>query len=118
MAADTAKEHFKVGRSYRLHELSLKPGGTTISVHYTNGYVLDYDNVKYPDSYAQKIVLNHSNGVNRQTGDTLQKITVGERMLWEYPSLKGSDTVTEANVNTKQSVEQQQEIAEYLKSKY
>ena len=50
---------FKVEDKYRKNELSLTPGGSTVSVRYRNGKVFNYDKIKYPWSYIRTIKTTH-----------------------------------------------------------
>jgi len=46
----------KVGDEFRTNPLSNKPGGSTVRVTFKNGSVRDYDKVKHPDSFINKIL--------------------------------------------------------------
>jgi len=49
---------FKVGTDYRTNELSFHKGGVTVLVKQTNGQVLEYDNIKNPRAYINKVSRN------------------------------------------------------------
>ena len=46
----------KVGDEFRTNPLSNVPGGSTVRVTFKNGSVRDYDKVKYPQSFINKIL--------------------------------------------------------------
>ena len=52
---------FKVADRFRKNKLSLKPGGVTVVVEYTDGRRLSYDRIKYPESYIRKLKHNKTN---------------------------------------------------------
>ena len=45
---------FKVGDKYRKNTLANVPGGVTVVVQLEDGKRLEYDRVKYPNSYIRK----------------------------------------------------------------
>lgn len=45
----------RVGDEYRTNPLSLKPGGSIVTVVFSNGRMLDYDKVKSPKKYVGSI---------------------------------------------------------------
>ena len=45
-----------VGDRFRTNELSLKPGGHTVTVVYSNGPNRVYQNIKNPELYVRSIV--------------------------------------------------------------
>jgi hypothetical protein len=47
----------KVGDEYRSSNLSHTPGGVTVVVKLTNGKILEYDKIKYPNRYIDKVIL-------------------------------------------------------------
>lgn len=49
------KSVFWVGRTYRTHPLSHKPGGSDVVVEYRDGTVLGYDWIKKPSYYVARI---------------------------------------------------------------
>ena len=51
----TISNSISVAKKYRTNPLSHKPGGDTIAVILKNGFKLIYDNIKYPDRYANAI---------------------------------------------------------------
>lgn len=51
----------KVGTEYRTNPLSYSAGGVTIVVERTDGKVLEYNDVKYPNKYIKKIKDNPQN---------------------------------------------------------
>jgi len=48
-------DYLKVGDKYRLNPLSLKPGGTTVTVYRNDGKILIYDKIKRPRRYIGKL---------------------------------------------------------------
>lgn len=49
------KQAFVVGDQFRTNELSLQPGGSTVTVVYTDGSNRIYPNVKNPRAYISAI---------------------------------------------------------------
>jgi hypothetical protein len=47
---------FRVGDQYRKNALSTKPGGVTVIVELNTGQILEYDNIKNPTSYINKVI--------------------------------------------------------------
>jgi hypothetical protein len=45
----------RVGDEFRTNPLSLKPGGSIVTVVFSNGKTLDYDKVKSPRRYVGSI---------------------------------------------------------------
>lgn len=45
----------RVGDQFRTNPLSLKPGGSIVTVVFSNGKMLDYDKVKSPKKYVASI---------------------------------------------------------------
>jgi hypothetical protein len=45
----------RVGDEYRTNNLSLKPGGSIVTVVFANGGTLEYDKVKSPKKYIAAI---------------------------------------------------------------
>jgi hypothetical protein len=45
----------RVGDEYRTNNLSLKPGGSIVTVVFANGGILEYDKVKSPKKYIAAI---------------------------------------------------------------
>lgn len=45
----------RVSDEFRINPLSLKPGGSIVTVFFSNGNILDYDKVKSPKKYVAKI---------------------------------------------------------------
>ncbi len=45
----------RVGDEYRTNPLSLRPGGSIVSVVFSNGRTLEYDKVKSPRKYVASI---------------------------------------------------------------
>ncbi len=45
----------RVGDEFRTNPLSLKPGGSIITVVFSDGRMLDYDKVKSPKKYVASI---------------------------------------------------------------
>ena len=49
------KNPIKVKKKYRTNPLSHTPGGVTVTVKLKDGTSLQYDNVKYPNGYINKL---------------------------------------------------------------
>ena len=49
------KKPFHVGDKWRTNNLSTTPGGKTVFVEYTNGFIKEYDKIKYPSKFIDKI---------------------------------------------------------------
>jgi hypothetical protein len=47
---------FRVGDQYRKNPLSAKPGGVTVIVELNTGQILEYDNIKNPTAYINKVI--------------------------------------------------------------
>jgi hypothetical protein len=45
----------RVADEFRINPLSLRPGGSIVSVVFSNGRMLDYDKVKSPQRYVASI---------------------------------------------------------------
>lgn len=45
----------RVGDEYRVNPLSLEPGGSVVTVVFSNGRMLDYDKIKSPKKYVASI---------------------------------------------------------------
>lgn len=45
----------RVGDEYRVNPLSLEPGGSIVTVVFSNGRMLDYDKIKSPKRYVASI---------------------------------------------------------------
>lgn len=45
----------RVGDEYRVNPLSLEPGGSVVTVVFSNGRMLDYDKIKSPKRYVASI---------------------------------------------------------------
>jgi hypothetical protein len=56
----------------RTNDLSLQPGGSTVSVTYNNGTVVHYDKIKHVGKYVDKI---------KGKADVV-KITMGDKILY------------------------------------
>ena len=47
--------NIKVTQEFRKNALSLKPGGSTVTVMYDNNIELEYNNIKNPQAYINTI---------------------------------------------------------------
>lgn len=47
--------NIKVNQEFRKNALSLKPGGSTVTVVYDNNIELEYNNIKNPQAYINTI---------------------------------------------------------------
>jgi hypothetical protein len=66
----------KVGDEFRTNDLSLIPGGKTVTVIYQNGKKLIYDKVKSPGKYIKSIANKESlNG-------SIAQILVNGKQVW------------------------------------
>lgn len=45
----------RVSDEYRVNHLSLKPGGSVVTVVFADGSTLEYDKIKYPRKYVSRI---------------------------------------------------------------
>ena len=63
-----------VGDKHRTNNMSLQEGGSTVEVHYKNGFIKVYTNVKYPNAYIKRILekTNHSTLSSIKTIDTVK----------------------------------------------
>ena len=57
------KQPFKVRQRFRTNDMSYMPGGCTVTVEMKNGQVLEYDNIKYPNRYINKVIKEDANVV-------------------------------------------------------
>jgi len=46
---------YKVGKKWRKNHLSFEDGGVTVYVQYEHGYIKEYNNIKYPKEYMNRI---------------------------------------------------------------
>lgn len=69
---------YKVKDEYRKNGLSLQPGGVEVIVHY-GGETRVYDKVKFPDSFAEKIIK----GCEKEGRPLPNKIETKNQILWE-----------------------------------
>lgn len=51
----------RVGDDFRQNDLSLRPGGVTICVEKQDGFILEYDKVKYPGKFINKVLKDKNN---------------------------------------------------------
>ena len=66
----------KVGDSYRTNPLSLKPGGSTVTVYYSDGSSRIYDKIKYTRRYIGSLSMKED------AGDVV-KIEVDGELFWQ-----------------------------------
>lgn len=59
--------------SQRINELSFTPGGSVVTVHYSNGKSVQYNKVKYPKAYVAKIL---------GTDPGVLKILIGDEQVY------------------------------------
>jgi len=62
----------RVGDEYRTNPLSLKPGGSIVTVVFSDGKMLDYDKVKSPKKYVASI----------PTRDDITAVYVNGSQVW------------------------------------
>jgi hypothetical protein len=69
-------KEIKVKDEHRTNELSLRPGGSEVTVKYGDGRVLTYDKIKNPEAY-----------VNRLSKLDISEILVNGTKVWpdEFP---------------------------------
>ncbi len=51
---------------FRTNPLSEVPAPVTVTVHYTNGRTLDYDNIHYPEKYVSKIIRDSRKSTSKR----------------------------------------------------
>ena len=51
--------NIKVNKEFRTNALSLKPGGSTVTVVYDNNIELEYNNIKNPQAYINTITKSN-----------------------------------------------------------
>jgi hypothetical protein len=51
--------NIKVNQEFRKNALSLKPGGSTVTVVYDNNIELEYNNIKNPQAYINTITKSN-----------------------------------------------------------
>lgn len=71
---DTSIGGYFVGDEYRTNHLSLKPGGSTVKVIYNNQPFRQYDKIKYPKAYVNKITDKDPNII---------KVEVDGKLFWQ-----------------------------------
>ena len=62
----------RVGDEFRTNPLSLRPGGSVVTVVFSNGKMLDYDKVKSPKKYVASI----------PTRDEIVAVYVNGNQVW------------------------------------
>jgi hypothetical protein len=62
----------RVGDEFRTNPLSLKPGGSIVTVVFSDGRMLDYDKVKSPKKYVASI----------PTRDDIVAVYVNGNQVW------------------------------------
>ena len=62
----------RVGDEFRTNPLSLKPGGSIVTVVFSDGRMLDYDKVKSPKKYVSSI----------PTRDDIVAVYVNGNQVW------------------------------------
>ena len=62
----------RVGDEFRTNPLSLKPGGSIVTVVFSNGKMLDYDKVKSPKKYV----------ASSPTRDDIVAVYVNGNQVW------------------------------------
>lgn len=66
---------FIVGDEFRTNPLSLKPGGSTVTVHFEKGPARVYDKIKKPKSYISALSKLHNS-------DDIIQIDVDGNVIW------------------------------------
>lgn len=64
----------KVGDEFRTNPLSLKPGGSLVTVIFNSGRTLEYDKVKSPKKYIARI----------PDKETISRILIDGRQVWTF----------------------------------
>ena len=54
------KGPYKVGDKWRTNKLSQQPGGVTVFVKHKNGFIKEYDKVKHPNKFIDKITESNN----------------------------------------------------------
>lgn len=62
----------KVGDSFRKNQLSLTPGGDTITVTLKSGKVLEYDKIKNVEAYCHHLIKQGN----------VKIIKLGDEIIW------------------------------------
>ena len=57
------KQPYKVGDKYRTNKLSHQPGGVKVFVKYKSGFVKEYDKIKNPDKFIDKITESNDSSI-------------------------------------------------------
>jgi hypothetical protein len=68
----------RVGDEFRTNQLSLKPGGSLVTVTYLSGGTKEYDKVKYPRAYVGRITDRES----------IVEIRVDGNLVWDKTNSK------------------------------
>lgn len=66
----------RVNDDYRKNDLSLIPGGTSLTIHHRDGRKLTYDKIKNVQAYAKKAMQDH----------TVTQIWQEGTLIWERPA--------------------------------
>lgn len=62
----------KVGDSFRKNQLSLTPGGATITVTLKSGKVLEYDKIKNVEAYCNHLIKQGN----------IKMVKLGDTIIW------------------------------------
>lgn len=62
----------RAGDQYRQNDLSLVEGGVTVTIHYTNGQIIEYDKVKDPDRYCTAAVKKGGHNILKVMSNGVQ----------------------------------------------
>jgi len=74
---------FKVGDEFRTNKLSLKPGGSTVTVHLIDSDSKIYDKIKNPGKYVASLIkLANEKGITR--------IDVDGEEFWKSDGIQGN----------------------------
>ena len=57
------QQPYKVGDKYRTNKLSYQPGGVKVFVKYKSGFVKEYDKIKNPDKFIEKIAESNDSSI-------------------------------------------------------
>ena len=70
----------KVTDPFRTNELSLLPGGKTVTITHNDGREFIYDKIKNPDRYIRNIFLYS------EDKDTIIRVAVNGKTVWNLES--------------------------------
>ena len=72
---------FKVGDDFRTNKLSLKPGGSTVTIYFSVKEPRIYDKIKNPVNYIKSLLKRPDNGII--------KVDVDGKEYWKADGIQG-----------------------------